>query len=578
MIAQVIAGSGSMTLTSVQFGSGFPASGDNIPNYTALKTTVMNGQITGANNVVQSQTTIRVNISSANAPITFQVNEIGVFAQLGAAPPLLFAYASTGGPTGDTVTPSSPASAIVKDYALLILFTQNVPSATNITLQQVVGLHASTHILPGGIDPLPLPSTSSDGLCPANPNDGTQLLSGTNPPSWTPGLLVIRANITLYVSTTGNNSTAKPNNPALPWLTIQGALNYLIPYFIEPGALVTISVAAGTYSSSIPIIVNHPQGQNIQIVGTNSATANSTSASVTVGGVVSLTTSAGGWTSAGISATGFIISSGLSTQNGIVESGVYPLLSNNGTTLTYSSGGVSPSGVTFNVTQLKTVLQFSAGVQGIIISGNGLGLLSSVLVQGNASGSTPINGIQVTGGATVNCNFVGMYGWKDSSNISSAGASVYAGLLICSNCYSTNNTNGFLSNGFGASLSCVTCQSNYNFRGYWSNSSSISLYNCNACGNVDTGSLAVGNATIGMAGTLQCLMLFNGIGAKALQLSSIIVSSQGSTVFANNTTDLILSILSCVARIGPNGIVYTTKSANIIANNTLTADGCYVSP
>ncbi len=164
LIASAITGGGAVTLTSVEFGSGYPATGDNIATYTSLKVFVMNGQITGSNNAVQSQATIRANVSSANAPTAFQVNEIGIFASVGAGAPILLAYASTGGPTGDTVTPSSPTSAIIKDYALLILFTQAVPSATNVALQQVVGLHAPDHVLPGGIDPLPTANSASDGV------------------------------------------------------------------------------------------------------------------------------------------------------------------------------------------------------------------------------------------------------------------------------------------------------------------------------------------------------------------------------------------------------------------------------
>jgi hypothetical protein len=444
LLAACVASSGAITLTSVQFGSGYPAGGDNIAGYTALKNFIMNGQITGSNNLVQSQATIRVNVSSANAPSTFQVNEIGVFAQLGSATPILFAYTSTGGPTGDTVTPSSPTAAIVKDYALLILFSQAVPSSTTVSMAQVVGLHAPTH-LDNGIDPIPPPTTARSGLLLANPNDGTQLLTGTNPPSWAPGLLVIRSNITLDVFIGASN--VYPN-----FSTVQNALNYLIPYFIEPSFTVTISVAAGIYTSSVPITVNHPNGQQIQIIGTLGVSATGTSMTNPSGGMITIGGSSGAFT--GISVGSFVVVKNAANFGPIIASGIWQVTATTSTSFTYATGyggtwtGLA-SATSITVLQLATVLSFTAGVSGIKVTGNGLGLIENIALDGTESGTTAIIGMSVSNGAIAQTNTVGANGWEDTANNSDGFSAGTGALLTCTNSYSNQNSNGFFASNLG---------------------------------------------------------------------------------------------------------------------------------
>ncbi len=139
-----------------------------------------------------------------------------------------------------------------------------------------------THLKKGGLPTTPLAANYS----PFTAADGSV--------SWLPGLPVIIVNTTLYVATTGNDSTAIPGDPTHPWAEIQGALNYLSEFTIFTGVTVTISVAAGVYHSATSIIIDHPQGQNIQIIGTIGAPVATTSASM-AGSVVTLNTSSGGF-------------------------------------------------------------------------------------------------------------------------------------------------------------------------------------------------------------------------------------------------------------------------------------------
>lgn len=73
-----------------------------------------------------------------------------------------------------------------------------------------------------------------------------------------------------YVSTTGNDTTGTGSS-GTPWATIQKALDYLQDYSISPTTGCKINVAAGTYSPSTTISVDHPDAQYLTIEGAGEA-------------------------------------------------------------------------------------------------------------------------------------------------------------------------------------------------------------------------------------------------------------------------------------------------------------------
>jgi len=174
-ISEVNGTGGTLVVTKVSAGSGYVVAGDIPGNFTQLKTPVMDCDSTSTNTNVLYQTTIRCNITSTNAPKTFQVNEFGVWASLNDQAPFLFAYTSTDAANGDTVDPAAP---IVREYVLPIVYSTNVNVTSTIQMTDVVGLHGATH-LPSGIDPLPIASQSIGGLTPKTPADPLQVLLGS---------------------------------------------------------------------------------------------------------------------------------------------------------------------------------------------------------------------------------------------------------------------------------------------------------------------------------------------------------------------------------------------------------------
>jgi microcystin-dependent protein len=176
-INQVAAGGHTLNTVGAQAGSGYPASGEDPATYTQLKNYVMPMTNVSANALVLYQTTVEASVSSANAPSTFQINEIGVYASLDGGPTFLFSYATTGGPSGDIISPSGAANAVIKDYVLATAYSRTAQVGTTITLTTLPAIHASTH-LPSGTDPLPISTSAIGGLCPKTNNNANQVLSG----------------------------------------------------------------------------------------------------------------------------------------------------------------------------------------------------------------------------------------------------------------------------------------------------------------------------------------------------------------------------------------------------------------
>lgn len=81
-----------------------------------------------------------------------------------------------------------------------------------------------------------------------------------------PASSVISSGTTLYVATSGNDTTGDGSQTS-PWATPTRAAEYLSQRRIKSGVTVTVSVAAGTYTFTSTIRLDHPQGSQIKYVG-----------------------------------------------------------------------------------------------------------------------------------------------------------------------------------------------------------------------------------------------------------------------------------------------------------------------
>lgn len=187
LINSAIGASQQVVIATAQVGSGYPATGTDPADLTGLINHVADATLTSANDQVLYQTTVRISVSSEFAPYQYQLNEIGVFAQLGTNAPILFAYAYSEG-QGDYITPDPSPTPVVYDYAILIQYEADSPVVATITIQPVIELHGATH-RGNGIDPIGLADSTASGLLMSPPNSATKVLLGTVPQSWGPSPL-----------------------------------------------------------------------------------------------------------------------------------------------------------------------------------------------------------------------------------------------------------------------------------------------------------------------------------------------------------------------------------------------------
>ena len=182
-INTILTTGGTLAFTGADGGSGYPTGTDDPKTFTALKNHVMPATPTSANNTVLYQSTYKINFSSANAPSQFQLNEIGIWYSLNGGTAFLFGYSTTGGATGDIITPTSSTNAVEKDYVIPIVYSQSVPVSTSAPLTGTTELHAATH-LPSGTDPIPISSSSIGGLTPKTNANPSQVLVGSATAAW----------------------------------------------------------------------------------------------------------------------------------------------------------------------------------------------------------------------------------------------------------------------------------------------------------------------------------------------------------------------------------------------------------
>jgi len=175
--------------------------------------------------------------------------------------------------------------------------------------------------------------------------------------------------------------------------TIQAALDSIRDAFIPNNVTVTIQVASGTYTHTSPIVIQHPCGSQIQIIGATPVTT-------TLTGVGTITGSAGNWSvplqvesASGIAVGDYVIVKDTSgTDDHYALRGVWEVMGVSGNTVTVKNTHRGSSFPSFTVSggtvvALKTILKFN-GCSGIVAYDSCLGYLNNVAIVGNLTSDT----------------------------------------------------------------------------------------------------------------------------------------------------------------------------------------------
>lgn len=200
--------------------------------------------------------------------------------------------------------------------------------------------------------------------------------------------LLVNANTTIYVATTGSDATGTGAVGA-PFASIAKALSSLAGKLIATGVAVTIQLADGTYNIASAIVVDHPDADKIQILGNTSAETALT--------VASIDTAAKKFTISGdqTAVKGTSVGDVLALPNGTAGNrGLYTIVS-----ATYTGGNTeivvaetiasdTPGGATLIAKPSnRCVLLFASGVNGFSIT-KSAGQIEGFRVE-SAGGASP---------------------------------------------------------------------------------------------------------------------------------------------------------------------------------------------
>jgi microcystin-dependent protein len=178
LIAEAQAGGGTVYPFAVLTGDGILALNDDPYSFTTLKHEVEEFPINSSNALTPGQANFEFLIDSSTVTEAYLLNEIGLYCTLGdpEGEPVLIYYAYTTG--GDTISPTSTSNAVIDSNFLAIVFSEATSCIATLTAAIPPALHAVTHLLPGGDDPIPVASSTSDGFVPITPGDASKVLLG----------------------------------------------------------------------------------------------------------------------------------------------------------------------------------------------------------------------------------------------------------------------------------------------------------------------------------------------------------------------------------------------------------------
>jgi hypothetical protein len=558
--------------THLEAGDGYAYGGDTeMFAMTQLNSKIMDFPITNFSNDGNGQITLIGVISSQNVTTGFYFREIGVRCTIDGGPSILYAV-SNSGDLADWMPPNTTSPAVIKTIQIII----KIDTATNVTVTVQAGIDLTAQNI--GLATVG-PGWFRDKIGQIlwfkrlNSPKGTILLSETTDivSIDTP---TITQDLDMFVAL--GNPDIFPN-----FSTIQNALNYLDAFDIENSIYVYIRVSAGVWLNSGPIIVDHPQGEQIKILGTALAPKTITNAISGGGTLVTLRGPVGMFSD--IAVGDYIYYNNTASPSALCVSGIWQVTAKaaDSSTITYDTkwkGAAFPTmsnvpgGV---VTCLKTVIDFASTTidffEGITVVGGGLGLLEKMVLVGHHSPTSNTTILGFRGyRATSTLNLVGAIGWIGTGPRGNSYGIMPAtsGSVFCTNCACCQNESGFYAAHPGAYANIEFCFGNCNNDvGVSSNGGTFHTKSVASCGNgLDGFQVAFGgNLTVDAGWAYN-----NGRhGLYSLYNSSMPIGPTAPTTATGNGTRDV-QIIYCSTILG-NDVIYGSTN---VAPNTLSWDAC----
>jgi hypothetical protein len=454
----------SLRIPRVVIGAGRTTDKEDLWPLTELIDYKMDAVITQKTDLGNGILLIDAAFNSSQAPEAFELCEVGVMAAIDAEAVRLYSVANVLATGADHVDPN-----VESIHAFKIKV--NIDRAENVTV--IIG--DSTDILAENIGaetvgPGWFKEKVANTLRFKRAVEGTGIELDEDDDTITIETKTLKVNTDLYVPVGHPDNVA--GDPSFP--TIQAALAYLQNFNIPSGILARIHVGRGTFNNNQTVVVNHPNGAQIQILGTLGTQRNFSSVTQS-GSDFTLFGAAGVFN--GMTAGDWFRLRGGGTQAGQGISGLWQVtaVAPDGSNLTFTPGfgPMNLAGANGWIKPLPSVISLPINTNGFQIQ-TPLNRLDSFIILGNPNSTTTITGCVCSNG-NVNIFDCGSRLFRESGGSSSGFSASGLGRIQANNCSGHLCTNGFIVGG-GGQGALTGCDSNScSERAVWIESATANL-------------------------------------------------------------------------------------------------------
>jgi hypothetical protein len=250
-----------LTITKITVGSGAAAQPSDLWPLTALIAHEMDVTISAKRDYGQGTLLVEGSFTSQQAPHAFLMKEVGILAHIGTEADRLYSVANC---FTDAPIPVDPAAPTVQTFKIKLI-VDRIPTAN-----LVVQIGPSENVIGSNIGP----DTVGAGVykdAAGNVLNFKRLVAGYHveiieDPSedfLTIGVKVVPRDLDFYVPQTYPGIS----DPNVLFPTIEAALASVADLVIPTNRKVTVHVWSGNFNQSAPIVIDHPNAGQIQIIG-----------------------------------------------------------------------------------------------------------------------------------------------------------------------------------------------------------------------------------------------------------------------------------------------------------------------
>jgi hypothetical protein len=250
-----------LRLTKIVVGSGTATQPSDLWPLTALKQYVMDVTISARRDFGNGVLLVEGSFKSVDAPAAFDLREVGIMAHIGAEADRLYSVANVFTDPPDHIDPAAPTIQVFK----VKLIVDRIPTGQLVIDIGPTEAVMGENTLDDAVGPGVYKETLGNVLRFKRLEAGTriEMIEDANEDKITIGVKTVNQNLDFYVPLTYPGIT----DPATLFPTIQAALDSVADVIIPANRSVTVHVYSGHFAQTTPVLITHPNGTQINIVG-----------------------------------------------------------------------------------------------------------------------------------------------------------------------------------------------------------------------------------------------------------------------------------------------------------------------